>query len=256
MDINETLLTEVRRLPHSTTASILDVRIGPFWTVVATTVGTGIASTLAGEARPHEGFPVKEAGSLHDKTPLELIELLRSASTIESAIGLATVNALLGHPRGTVTGEKALPILSERGHGRRVAMIGRFPFAEALRPWCDQLWVFEREHHLGPDVLSSEQIPDMMPRAEVVAITATTILNGTLAGIMQYVAADAWVMMLGPSTPMASCLFEYGFDVLCGTSVDQPDIVLRAASQGGTTKQICGVQRLSFWKPDGPSPAE
>lgn len=256
MKIIETLLSNVSHLPHSRAANTLDVRVGSFWTVVATTNGTGIASTLAGEARPHEGTPVKDAGSLHEKSPLQLIELLRSSSPIESAVGMAAVNALLGRPRGAVTGDKALAILKDRGRGKNVAMIGRFPFAEKLRPLCDQLWVFERDHHLGPGVVSSKEIPSLMPQAEVVAITATTLLNGTLGEIMQYVATDAWVMMLGPSTPMASCLFEYGFDVLCGTVVEDPEIVLRAASQGGTTKQICGVQRLSYWKPGGSSTAE
>lgn len=243
------ILEEVRLLPQSRAAQTLDVRIGPFWTVCRTSVGTGVASTLAGEARPHEGLPVAAAGRLHLQTPLELIELIRSSSTTESAVGLAAINALLGRPEGHVTQEKALALLSERGRGKKVAMIGRFPFAEMLRSTCGELVVFERNHRLGAGVVSSDAIPELMPQAEVVAITATTLINGTLQEIMRHISDDAWVMMLGPSTPMTTCLFDRGFDVLCGTLVVDPDVVLNAASQGGTTKQITGVERLSVWHP-------
>jgi len=243
------LLDEVARLPQAAAATTLDVRIGPFWTVVSTSAGTGIASTLAGEARPHQGLPVGDAGSLHLRCPVELIDLLASSSSPpEAAVGLATVNALIGSPSGRVTSEKAVDILLELGRGKRVAMVGRFPFAESLRPSCDELWVFERGDRRTSGDLDVDRMPELMPRAEVVAMTATTLLNGTLPEVLAHVGEQAWTMMLGPSTPMASALLEMGFDALCGTVVEDPGAVLVAASQGGVTKQITGVRRVCLWR--------
>ncbi len=242
------LLTDVQSLPHSRNACTLDVRVGPFWTVVSTSKGAGIASTMSGEARPHEGIPVREAGLLHKRSPVELTEMIWSKSPPEAAVGLAAINALIGKPQGRITSEKALTILIERCKGKQVAMVGRFPFAEILRSHCGHLWVFEREHHLGPDDLSSTKMPEILPQADIVAITATTLINGTIDDVMPHVADNAWKMMLGPSTPMTSCLLDQGFDVLCGTVVDDIEGVLRAASQGGITKQITGVKRVSLWR--------
>ena len=248
MQVVEALLDRVRRSPAAKQVRTLDVRIGPFWTVVHTTVGAGMASTMANTARPHEGLPVTDAGRLHTRDPLELTTMLRSAAPTEAAVGLATVNALLGVPEGHVTQEKAVHILRDRCRNKRVAVIGQFPFAETLRPGCDRLWVFERSDRGGSDVHTEDEMPELLPRAEIVAITATTLLNGTLDDVLEHVAADAWTLMLGPSTPMSPALFEIGFDVLCGTVVDDIPTVVSAVTQGAVTKQISGVRRLSLWK--------
>jgi uncharacterized protein (DUF4213/DUF364 family) len=245
----ELLIAEVQKREGADEARTLDVRIGSFWTVVNTSVGAGLASTLAGEARPHEGVPVADAGALHKRPPLELAELLRSGSPPEAAVGLAAVNALIGSPRGrNVTFEKAVQVLQDRGRNKRVAVIGRFPFAEKLRPSCRELWVFERGEDLKPGEHGAAEIPELLPKADVVAVTATTLLNHTINDVVRHLGKHAWTMMLGPSTPMAHGLLERGFDVLCGTVVDDVKAVLAVVSQGGVTKQIFGVKRVCMWK--------
>jgi uncharacterized protein (DUF4213/DUF364 family) len=248
MTITERLLGTVEKLPGAAGARTLDVRIGPFWTVVQTSAGTGMASTMAAEARPHETLPVTAAGSLNDLAPVELAGLMRSESPTEAAVGLAAVNALIGRPEGRVTEAKAAELLLRRGRDRRIALIGRFPFAESLRPACERLWVFERAGRGLPSDHTAHDMPELLPQAEIVAVTATTLLNRTLDDVLSWVPRDAWVMMLGPSTPMSSCLFELGFDALCGTVIDDAQAALAAASQGAVTSQIGGVRRLCLWR--------
>jgi uncharacterized protein (DUF4213/DUF364 family) len=130
-------------------------------------------------------------------------------------------------------------------------MIGHFPFADALREHCDQLWVFERGRNRRDGDLGGDAMDELLPRADVVAVTATTLLNGTLPEVMVGVRSDAFAMMLGPSTPLTPALLELGFDVLCGTVIDDPESVLRAVEQGAVTKQITGVRRVSLWKNAG-----
>lgn len=234
--------------PAATEASLLDVRMGPFWTVVRTSAGTGMASTMVREAEPHESVPVRWAGGLHQRTPLELAGLARSSSAAEAAIGLATVNALLPRPASLVHDENAFEVLVERGAGRRVAMIGRFPFADRLRPHCRALWVFELGSRRRPEDFAEAHAASLLPEAEVVAVTATALVNHTLGGILGRLRPEALRILLGPSTPLCPALFERGVDVLCGSVVNDPEAVLRAASEGAVTPQVRGVDRVSLWR--------
>ncbi len=232
-------------------AELLDLRVGHFWIVVNTSIGAGMASALRSEAHLHGTWPIEAAGSLHLRSPAELTGLLRSESGPEAAVGLAAANALLGSTANDLTEEKAVSILCERGRGKRVAMIGHFPFAEKLREHCDQLWIFERGLNRREGDLGGDVMDQLLPQAEVVAVTATTLLNRTLPTVLASVSPDAFVMMLGPSTPLTSALFQFGFDVLCGTVIEDPESVMRAVEQGAVTKQIDGVRRVCLWKDGG-----
>jgi uncharacterized protein (DUF4213/DUF364 family) len=249
MQVLGALRSHVAGLPRAADARTVKVRIGAFWTCVRTTVGAGMASSMTAAARPHDGHPVADSGGLDARRPLDLVSMLNGPSPMEAAVGLAAVNALLGVPDGPVTASKAVDLLLDRCRDRRVALIGRFPFAEALRPSCRELWVFERDGRGAETDHGEKEMPGLIPAADIVAITATTLLNGSLDDVLRHVAPDAWTMMLGPSTPMSPVLFELGFDVLCGTVIDDAGAVISAVSQGAVTKQIAGVRRLSLWNP-------
>jgi len=229
-------------------AEVIDLRVGLYWVFVQTTLGAGMASALRSEDHLHGSQPIGSAGVLHRRTAMELASLLRSDSRPESAIGLAAANALLGPTAKNLRDEKAVAVLRERGRGRKVAMIGRFPFADALREECDQLWVFERGLNRRHEDFGEDAMEQLLPRADVVAVTATTLLNRTLPTVLACVRPDAFVMLLGPSTPLTPALFRFGFDVLCGTVVDDPEAVLHAVEQGAVTSQITGVRRVCMWR--------
>ena len=242
--------TVLRAAADAPSADLVDIRVGPFWVVVHTSLGAGMASALRSEDHLHGSKPIASAGELHHLTPLELTDLLRSDSPPESAVGLAAANALLGPTREDLREEKAIAVLRERGRHKKVAMIGRFPFVDALRPECDQLWVFERGLNRRQEDFGEEAMDQLLPQADVVAVTATTLLNQTLPTVLAGVRPDAFVMLLGPSTPLTPLLFRFGFDVLCGTVVDDPNAVLRAVEQGAVTSQITGVRRVCLWRSD------
>nr|MCU0234868.1 DUF364 domain-containing protein [Thermoanaerobaculales bacterium] len=166
----------------------------------------------------------------------------------EASIGLAAANALLNRRSHGLVDLKALEVLRQRGVGRRVGMIGHFPFADELRDSCEQLWIFERGIGRRESDLDEGEIAELLPAAEVVAVTATTLLNGTLPSVLASVRRDAFLMMLGPSTPLTPALFAFGFDLLCGTLIEDPPAVIRAVEQGAVTGQITGVRRVSLWR--------
>lgn len=228
-------------------AGLVDLRVGHYWSVVQTTVGAGMASTLRSETHLHGSLPIADAGVLHQSKPIELAARLRSASPPEAALGLATANALLGPPDGRLTEHNAESILADRGAGKRVAMIGHFPFSERLEPACGELWIFERGEGQRDGDLGVEMAEELLPQADVVGITSTTIINRTLAGILDLIRPDAFVLLLGPSTPLTPRIFDHGVDLLCGTIIVDPPAVVRAVEQGAVTSQITGVRRVCLW---------
>lgn len=223
---------------------VLDIRVGPFWTVVRSSRGTGMASTMARAHGRGTAPPIDEAGRLLEQSLERLTSRLGSNSLPEAALGLAAVNSIVGRPEGHYEDRNARDLLLEAGRGRTVAMIGRFPFTEQLRSVARELWVFERGSGRRPDDLGSEHVPEVLPHADVVAISATTIINHTVDGILACVDPGALTLMLGPSTPMAPVLFELGVDVLAGSIIEDPEAVLKAVGQGAVTGQITGVRRV------------
>ena len=145
------------------------------------------------------------------------------------------------------SGPKTATILTDRGAGKRVAMIGHFPFSERLEPTCGELWIFERGAGRSGGDLGGEMMEELLPQADVVGVTSTTIINRTLPGILDLVRPDAFVLLLGPSTPLTPGLFDHGIDLLCGTVIVDAAAVRRAVEQGAVTSQIKGVRRLCLW---------
>jgi uncharacterized protein (DUF4213/DUF364 family) len=244
--IVDTILNAAMAAPE---AELLEIRIGPYWAFVHTSSGTGIASNLRSESHLHGSRPIQEAGTLHLRTPLELASLLRSPSEPEAAVGLAAVNALLCGTDRDLSESNARETLFERCEGSLAAIIGHFPFVDDLRRRCRELWVFERGAGRRPSDLGPEHVEELLPHAEVVAISATTLVNHTLDDILPLIRNAGFTVMLGPSTPMTPGLFDFGFDVLCGTVVDDPRTALQAIEQGAVTSQITGVRRVCLWAP-------
>ncbi len=229
---------------------VLDVRVGPYWTVVRSSVGAGMASTMAGSFDRRAGVPVAAAGRLLDLELGALVQLLRSASVPEAALGLAAVNSLTDVNRMAVADLNAREVLKDKGRDKAVAIIGRFPFVEEIRAVSRELWVFEKGAGRRADDLGPEHVAGVLPHAEVVAISATTLINHTIEDILPFISPHAFTMMLGPSTPMMPCLFDFGIDLLCGSVIEDPPAVIKAVEQGAVTRQISGVRRVTLNKAD------
>jgi uncharacterized protein (DUF4213/DUF364 family) len=180
----------------------------------------------------------------------ELARLADSDSVIEAAIGLATINALLPVDEGRPAERNAEEVILHHGVGRRVALIGHFPFVDRVRERVGQLWVLERRPRPG-DLPASEVI-EVVPRADLVAVTATTLLNRTFEEVMALRRPDALVLVLGPSTPLSPILLDHGAHILSGSVVEDIDAVLRTVGQGANFRQIHRVGvRLVTMQRDG-----
>ncbi len=230
---------------------VLDVRIGAHWTAVVVEtqgrVSAGLASTLTPEGREHGRPNVRGAGNLKSMTAAGLAGLIKSDSQTERSIGLATINALYQPAPDTLSEGNADEILFERGKGKRVAVIGHFPFVDDLRAVSEECWVLEL--HPGPSDRPATEAPHLLPQADVVAITGMTLLNGTFESLAALPREDAFVLLLGPSTPLTPLFFDYGIDAVSGTVVTDIPVVLDAVSQGANFRQIAGKRLFTIFNP-------
>jgi uncharacterized protein (DUF4213/DUF364 family) len=237
-DLLSTLSLSPPRVGERKGGAVREVRIGAFWTAVVLEDGRcGLASALRGDDHHHHGqHPVREAGHLHERSAWELAELARSDSLLEASIGLAAINALLDVDEDACLEMNAEQVILEQGTGKGVVVVGHFPFIPRVREAARQLWVLEKRPGQGD--LPAEAAPDIIPQADVVAITGTALINHTFEELIKLCRGEAFVLVLGPTTPLSPVLFNYGVDVISGTLVTDPEMVLRYVSQGASFRQI------------------
>jgi uncharacterized protein (DUF4213/DUF364 family) len=231
---------------------VKEVRIGLHWTaVVVETAGEtlcGLASTLYG-AHDHRRTPdVPQAGELENTSANELARWVLGPAPVMASLGLAAINALLPRQPQLWSDENASEIIARFGAGKRVVMVGRFPFAAEILPRLGELLILEQDP--GPDDLPAEAAPQVLPGADVVAITGMTISNHTLESLLSLCNPQAKVVLLGPSTPLSLVFFEHGVDVVSGAVVTAIQPVLRLVSQGGNFRQVHhgGVRLVNIYK--------
>jgi uncharacterized protein (DUF4213/DUF364 family) len=214
-----------------------------FWTAVISK-HCGLASTFRDE-KPAHGRSVKDVGALTFKTALELAQYARSDQLLEASIGMATINSLIEVDESKSVERNALEIILEKGQGKNVVVVGHFPWIPKLREKVNNLWVLEQRLQDGD--LPSAEASRILPQCDVVGITGTSFINHTLDYLLGF-CEKAFVLLIGPTTPLSPLLFEYRIDALCGTKVIDPEKVIQSISQGATFREVEGVRLLSLLK--------
>ncbi len=226
-------------------APVIDIRQGVFHTGVLTRY-CGLAATLPRDALKQEGPLVKEPGFLLDKTSRDLALMVYSDSLLDAAIGMATMNSLLEVDLESCAEINAAEVILDKGEGKRVAIVGHFPFLPRVREKAKALWVIEKNPSEGD--FNETEADRFIPQADVVAITGTSLTNHTLPHLLELCNPKAFIMMLGDTVPLSPVLFDYGVNALSGTRVMDTDLALRCVSQGANFRQIKGTKKLTMVK--------
>ena len=214
-----------------------------FWTAVITK-HCGLSSTFRDEGSSHDRG-VRDVGSLTQKTALELAEYAKSESLLEASIGMAAINSLIDIDESKCIEKNAFEIILEKGQGKNVAIVGHFPWIPKLREKVKNLWVVEQRLREGD--LPAKEADRVLPQCDVVGITGTSFINHTVEGLLN-LCKNAYVVLVGPTSPLSSVLFEYGIDAICGSKIIDPDKLIRSISEGATFKQVTGVRLLTLTK--------
>lgn len=224
---------------------VSDIRTCAFWTAV-TSYRCGLASSMVTSLLPSERHQVESAGNLLPIGARALSELSLSDRILEASIGIAALNSIVPIDESLCVNLNAEDEIRSRGKGKRIAVIGHFPFVKGLRAVAQELWVFELPGRGRPGDMTGQEIADLLPEAEVVAVTSTTLINHTLGNILSLISPDAYSLMLGPSTPLSTVLFDHGFDAISGSIVADRDRVLECISQGANFRQVMGVRKVTM----------
>jgi uncharacterized protein (DUF4213/DUF364 family) len=227
-------------------AEVRDIRQGIFHTGVLTRK-CGLAATMPKDALQQTPPMVKEPGRLLEKSASELVQMSYSETILEAAIGMATINSLIEIDEQRCVELNAGDLIAEQGKGRKVVMIGHFPFTNSLRQIAKELRVIEKNPREGD--FGQENTESFLPEADVVGITGTSLTNHTLDKLLALCHPDAYVIILGDSTPLTPVIFEYGADAVSGIQVIDSEQALRCVSQGANFRQIKGIRKLTMLKP-------
>ncbi|NOZ70643.1 MAG: hypothetical protein GXP38_01820, partial [Chloroflexi bacterium] len=198
------------------TGRVQQVQVGLHWTaVVVESAGEqrcGLASTLSGEQDHHRIPDVPQAGKLETLPALELAALAHSTLPTEVSIGFATINALLPHQPEHWVEQNAEELIAREGAGKRVAMVGHFPFVRRLSKRVGQLDILEI--HPQPGDLPASTADEIIPRADVVAITGMTLLNHTLEDLLR---------LCNPRALVSTAIFWYIIKFTMGLRVSEEE---------------------------------
>ena len=211
------------------------MRRGLHWTAVVSR-HCGLASTLGHDQGCSHGEMEGREGSLAEMTALELARYCLGKDQARASLGLAAINSLLDTNPALYVDIDGLKLARDLGKGKNITVIGHFPFMEDIARQAKNLWVIEKQP--GPGDFPEEKGKDFIPQSDIVVITGTTLLNGTLDGILGLCGKNSVKMLLGPTTPISDVLFEHGIDVLAGSVVTEKDTVLRSVSEGASFRQI------------------
>jgi len=229
----------------NTEAKVRDIRLGLFHTAVLTR-NCGLAATLPRDALRQEQPSVREPGCLLEKSALELARMSYSNNILEAAVGMATINSLLEANDEECLELNASDLIAEKGKGKKVAIVGHFPFIPKLREIVKELWVIEKNPREGD--FAEVEAENLIPQADVIGITGTAFTNHTIEKLLKLCSPEAYVVILGDTAPLSQVLFDYGIDAISGTKVIDPELALHCVSEGATYQQIKGIRQLTMLK--------
>lgn len=224
-------------------AVVSKVLLGLNWTVVE--VGFPDGSLSQGLCfSPVDGTrALAWPGTLAGTLVLELIPWVRSWNPCEAAVGAAVINAVVNSNSPLLAASTLLdngfpPHLKVFGHfapqlrDQRVAIIGHYPEMERLKDHFDYQCI-ERVQKPGdyPDVAAEY----LLPKAEWVFITASSIANKTLPHLLQ-LSQHARVVLMGPSLPWLCRWKDFGVNYLAGVEVLESEYLQQVAIEGGGTR--------------------
>lgn len=230
-----------------TAVRIREVQMGPFWTGVRTDAGVGMAATCPDFmfSQAQADFPLvgRLLGSRFD----EVWEEACDAGTLGRSFALALLNSC----GSDVEVRRDLNVLDliAKCNPARVGLVGHFPFAEKLRQRVDELVIFELPWRTGPGDIPNTRMLEFLPGLDVLAITASALITRTLEEILNLASPGTIKILLGPTTPMSSLLWNYGFDALCGVDLTPSSLLLQAMGHGANLSQLPGVTKVTALNP-------
>jgi uncharacterized protein (DUF4213/DUF364 family) len=201
--------------------------VGPYWTMVRSGAGLGLAMTLRDATRPTVlSLPVD--GTSYRGLPLaKLAAAAKSWNLTEASAGVAAINAYWNSPERDAVQKaleggdtEAFSAWRERAAGKKVAVIGHFFRLEKTLGQVCELSILEKRPVAGDYPDSACEY--LLPMQDFVFATGVTLVNKTLPRLLE-LSGNTGLILAGPSVPLAPPLFDRGAIDLQGFVVTDPD---------------------------------
>mgnify|MGYP003364975876 CR=1 FL=1 len=229
-----------------------EVVCGKGWTMVRSGENVGLAMTIHETAYPRMFTKPWEGADLK-----EIAACVKSWNFEEAAVGLAAINAFHNAPAqamkngialtadGSAPEKDAFLSNLEAFRGKKVCVVGHFPYLEQRVAPYARLSILERAPRPGdfPDS-ACEYI---LPEQDVVFITGCTLVNKTLPRLLA-LSRQAHVVLVGPSVPLSTVLFDFGAGELSGTVITNPALCSQLAAAAGGPSIFQAGQMVRFVK--------
>ena len=233
--------------------------IGLFFTGVKLNIGTAGSCATPRDAVPGDVCcPVSARAigyqQLGRRPAAELMRDAVSQNGLRRAIGIATLNALaeLCWQRRPTPGVELVPGLdafdaTALHDGDRIVLVGAFiPFLKELKRRRLPYLVLEQ----NPAALKADEMPsyrpaeaaaEVVPQADVLLVTGSTLLNDTLEDLLALAGPATRVTVVGPTVGLLPDAFvARGADVLGSVRITQPDAFLDLLAEGGSAPHFLG----------------
>ena len=231
---------------------IEQVAVGAGYTAVTTSDGgLGIAATGVDRSGRQRG--AASAAGYAGRPALDLLAGIEASNPMLRTMALALINAINQTRAGQFPEDAGNRILFDRFDivgSRRVAMVGYFPpLVRYLEQERIPLSVIDDARGIGDKKAFNRQLEDW---AEVLLLTATTIVNSTMEDLLRHAGPQLKTAVLGPSTPMLPEAFSHlPVHMLAGSAITDRAAALRIIRQGGGTRELKAFSRKVYWCADG-----
>ena len=234
--------------------------VGLFFTGVKLSNGTTGASATPIKSIPEavccpsSAMAMPFPGKLAGRRAADVAREALSGHGIRRAVGIAAVNALADccwqrRPHRDVELQHGVDAFdaTDIRHGDNVVVVGAFvPFLKELKRRGQAFLVLEQD----PSTLKADELPffrpaeqaaEILPDADVVLITGSTLVNNTLEHLLALTRPDARVTVVGPTVGMLPDAFlARGADVLGCVRITEPDAFLDLLAEGGSGYHFFG----------------
>ncbi len=194
------------------------------------------------------------SGRLSGRSAEYYLDGIFGSNVLKKALGIATLNALTSScwkkekPQAyTVeTGRDAFDDIVIRPGIKAVVVGALVPVINKLMDASINFRILE----MDPATLKEREKPyfaeasragEFVPDADLLVITGTTVINNTLAGLLEMAKPGAQIIVTGPTASMLpDAFFSRGVTTLGGIIVTKPDELLDVISEAGSGYHFFG----------------
>jgi len=235
-----------------------NVIIGAGYTGVSLSSGhLGLAHSLLSEQTLGCCELTKRAGYLAGSSAFELAGLALSWDMRSRVVGVATLNALSQLSLGSYADRISTRLGDIVDHlavrdDDVVAVVGNMaPTVERLRAKAKEVYVLERNLDLRDDeTLPDTAAEEVIPESDVVLITGTSIVNGTVDRLLELSKNAREVALVGATAGLPpTVLFRHGATAVGTVKVTDADRAMRIIAEGGGTPSFADAIEFVVYKP-------